>query len=119
MWIVLRNLTPFLRLYSLGLYGWLGCITLETYVSQFHTWLSTGIPDGQPKMLLAFFPPDYPLLNFAGTTAGEARYLRRESLHKYDECASSEVLRHCCGSLTRLCVPRSVRVRLVPLVCAD
>jgi hypothetical protein len=31
---------------------------------------ATGIPDGQPKMLLAFFPAEYPLLNFAGTTAG-------------------------------------------------
>jgi len=70
VWIVLRNITPSLRTVSLGLYGWLGCITLETYVSQFHTWLATGIPDGQPKMLLAFFPADYPLLNFAGTTAG-------------------------------------------------
>jgi hypothetical protein len=71
VWIVLRNITPSLRTVSLGLYGWLGCITLETYVSQFHTWLATGIPDGQPKMLLAFFPADYPLLNFAGTTAGK------------------------------------------------
>ena len=69
---MLRNLTPTLRTKSLGLYGWLGCITLETYVGQFHTWLATGIPDGQPKMLLAFFPPQYPLLNFAGTTAGAA-----------------------------------------------
>jgi hypothetical protein len=28
--LVLRNLTPALRLNSVGLYGWLGCITLET-----------------------------------------------------------------------------------------
>ena len=70
VWIVLRNLTPDLRTVNLGLYGWLGCITLETYVSQFHTWLATGIPNGQPKLLLAFFPAEYPLLNFAATTAG-------------------------------------------------
>ena len=73
VWIVLRNVTPSLRTYSLGIYGWLGTITLETYISQFHTWLTTGIPDGQPKMLLSFLAPeDYPLLNFALATAGEA-----------------------------------------------
>ena len=69
-YIVLRNLTPQMRLHSLALYGWLGRITLETYIGQFHTWLSTGIPDGQPKLLLAFLPGNYPLLNFAATTAG-------------------------------------------------
>ena len=69
IWIVARNLTPVLRHYSLGLFGWLGCITLETYISQFHTWLHTGIPDGQPKQLLSLFFPNYPLINFALTTA--------------------------------------------------
>lgn len=39
--LILRNITPTLRLKSLGLYGWMGCITLETYV------LSVFIPSRQ------------------------------------------------------------------------
>ncbi|KAL3154843.1 hypothetical protein ABBQ38_011385 [Trebouxia sp. C0009 RCD-2024] len=69
LWVVLRNMTPAMRHFSLSLFGWLGCITLETYISQFHTWLATGIPNGQPKMLLIFFSPNLPLLNFAASTA--------------------------------------------------
>ena len=75
LWVVLRNMTPAMRHFSLSLYGWLGCITLETYISQFHTWMATGIPNGQPKMLLTFFSPNLPLLNFAASTAGNAPYL--------------------------------------------
>lgn len=30
VFFMLRNLTPPLRSFSMGLYGWLGCITLET-----------------------------------------------------------------------------------------
>jgi N-acetylneuraminate 9-O-acetyltransferase len=63
---VLRNLTPALRRTHLALFSWLGCITLETYIAQFHTWLSTeGVPDAQPKGLLQLLPAtDYPLINF-------------------------------------------------------
>lgn len=69
LFIVLRNMTPTLRLHHLRLYGWLGCITLETYIGQFHVWLKTEMPDGQPKALLEVLP-GYPLLNFAVVTAG-------------------------------------------------
>jgi hypothetical protein len=65
-----RNITPKLRTYSMRLYGWLGCITLETYLCQFHIWLHSDIPDGQPKYLLSLLP-GYPMLNFALVTGRE------------------------------------------------
>lgn len=68
VFFMLRNLTPQMRTFSMGLYGWLGCITLETYIGQFHTWLLSKRPDGQPIYLLTLLP-GYPLLNFAVVTA--------------------------------------------------
>ena len=59
IYIIGRNSTTSLRKHSMDLFTWCGKITLETYILQFHIWLSDDA-----ATIIQYFP-EYPLLNFA------------------------------------------------------
>ena len=66
--IILRNLSQSLRSWYIEIFCVCGKITLETYISQFHIWLSTAnVPNGQPGKLMELIP-GYPLINFGLAT---------------------------------------------------
>jgi hypothetical protein len=69
LYIILRNISSRLRQYHIHLFAWMGKITLETYISQFHIWMTTLGPNENPKKLLRLMPDGYPLLNFALVSA--------------------------------------------------
>lgn len=63
LYILLRNLTPWLRRHVLPLFTWFGKITLETYILQFHIWLSDD------AATIITYLPNYPMFNFMLATA--------------------------------------------------
>eukprot|EP01006_Ploeotia_vitrea_P010271 TRINITY_DN26640_c0_g1_i1.p1 TRINITY_DN26640_c0_g1~~TRINITY_DN26640_c0_g1_i1.p1 ORF type:complete len:595 (-),score=65.32 TRINITY_DN26640_c0_g1_i1:639-2342(-) len=64
IYIIMRNLFSVTRHYYLGVFAWLGKLTLETYLLQFHVWMATPGPNGNPKRLLQILPAEYPMMNF-------------------------------------------------------
>jgi len=67
LYLLLRNCSGFLRERYLWLYAFIGRITLETYILQFHLWMKTTGPNGSPKSLAVVVPNYY--LNFVILTA--------------------------------------------------
>jgi len=59
VYLVLRNITEFLRRRHLHLFAWCGKITLETYILQFHVWMRTTGINGSPKYLMVWLPGWY------------------------------------------------------------
>eukprot|EP00929_Paragymnodinium_shiwhaense_P086967 TRINITY_DN47316_c0_g1_i1.p1 TRINITY_DN47316_c0_g1~~TRINITY_DN47316_c0_g1_i1.p1 ORF type:complete len:673 (-),score=110.23 TRINITY_DN47316_c0_g1_i1:425-2443(-) len=66
-YLVLRNLASPLREYYLHMWAFLGKTTLETYIAQFHIWMRTTGPNGNPKFLLKMV--DNYFLNLGLTSA--------------------------------------------------
>ncbi|CAE8723932.1 unnamed protein product [Polarella glacialis] len=68
IYLLLRNLTECLRKRYLWLFAYMGRVTLETYILQFHVWMKTTGINGSPKHLLELVPGSY-WANFVLLTA--------------------------------------------------
>lgn len=62
VYIVLRNISPQLRASHSWMLAWIGKVSLESYLSQFHVWLGSDA-----KTVIWLFP-NYPLVNFVIAT---------------------------------------------------
>lgn len=83
--IYLRNCTSFLRNRYIYLFAFLGKITLETYIAQYHIYLKTNLTS------TIVYMPGYPLINFIINTAiylSLSRYLFKAT------CTLSEFIFH-------------------------
>eukprot|EP00930_Biecheleria_cincta_P044594 TRINITY_DN3068_c0_g2_i1.p1 TRINITY_DN3068_c0_g2~~TRINITY_DN3068_c0_g2_i1.p1 ORF type:complete len:582 (-),score=68.55 TRINITY_DN3068_c0_g2_i1:117-1862(-) len=69
VYLIIRNLTAALRSRYLWLFAYLGKVTLETYIFQFHIWMKTTGVNGSPKHLLQVVPGGYYWLNFVVVSA--------------------------------------------------
>mmetsp|Transcript_97475 Transcript_97475/g.170071 ORF Transcript_97475/g.170071 Transcript_97475/m.170071 type:complete len:611 (-) Transcript_97475:48-1880(-) len=58
-YLFLRNISRFFRQRYLFLFAYVGRITLETYILQFHVWMRTTGLNGSPKKLLVWIPQTY------------------------------------------------------------
>ena len=67
VYLIIRNCTETLRKHYLYLFAYMGRITLETYIFQFHIWMRTTGLNGSPKKLLVLV--DSYWLNFVILTA--------------------------------------------------
>lgn len=69
LYCIVRNLFSTFRQYHMHLFEYLGKVTLETYIAQFHIWMGTTGINGAPKVLLRVFPEGWPFMNFLAMSA--------------------------------------------------